>query len=86
MLLGRVIGNTTATIKHPSMQGWKLLIVQVLGSSHQPDGDPVVVVDALGAGAGQVVVLNSDGRRAREVVGQDKSPVRYFTVGIVDHA
>jgi ethanolamine utilization protein EutN len=43
----------TATVKHPSMAGWKLLIVQPYGPDGQtPDGDPVLVVDALGAGIG----------------------------------
>ena len=47
MLLGRVIGNTTSTVKHPSMQGWKLLVVQPLeADGHGCDGDPVLAVDA----------------------------------------
>jgi microcompartment protein CcmK/EutM len=29
-------------------------------------------------------VLNSDGRAARELIGDDKSPVRFFVIGIVD--
>ena len=28
MQLGEVIGTATATVKHPSMKGWKLLVVQ----------------------------------------------------------
>ena len=37
MQLARVIGNATSTVKHRSMQGWKLLIIQPLG----PDGRPL---------------------------------------------
>ncbi|RMF88249.1 MAG: ethanolamine utilization protein EutN, partial [Planctomycetota bacterium] len=28
MLAARVVGTATATVKHPTMQGWKLLVVQ----------------------------------------------------------
>lgn len=84
MLLGTVIGHATSTIKHPSMGGLRLLIVQPVGSERQPDGDVQVAVDKLGAGPGDLVVLNSDGKAARELVGNDKTPVRFFVIGIVD--
>jgi ethanolamine utilization protein EutN len=85
MLLGTVIGHATATIKHPAMKGWRLAIVQPVNSERRPDADPVVAVDALGASPGQTVVLNSDGKAARELVGHDKSPVRYFVIALADH-
>ena len=84
MQLATVIGHATSTIKHPSMQGWRLVIAQPLGSSGQPEADPVVAVDKFGAGPGQTVILDSDGKGAREYVGDPKSPVRWFVVGIVD--
>jgi microcompartment protein CcmK/EutM len=43
-----------------------------------------VAVDKYGAGPGQVVMLNSDGKGAREYIGNEKSPVRYWVAGIVD--
>ncbi|MCC6422468.1 MAG: EutN/CcmL family microcompartment protein [Phycisphaerales bacterium] len=84
MQLGKVIGHATATLKHPSMVGWRLVIVQLLGVEKQPEGDPVIAVDKLGSATGQVVVLNCDGKAARELVGDDKSPVRWFVIAIVD--
>lgn len=84
MQLGTVIGHATATIKHPSLHGWKLLIVQPLNAARQPDADPVVAVDKLGAGSGQLVILDSDGKGARDYIGDQHSPVRWFVVGIVD--
>jgi ethanolamine utilization protein EutN len=85
MLLGTVIGHATATIKHPSMKGWRLAIVQPVNSQRQPEADPVVAADSLGASPGQTVVLNSDGKAARELIGNDKSPVRYFIIALADH-
>jgi ethanolamine utilization protein EutN len=84
MQLGRVIGHATATIKHPSMNGWRLALVQLLNAARQPEADPVVAADKLGSGIGDVVVLNSDGKAAREMIGDNKSPVRWFVIGISD--
>jgi ethanolamine utilization protein EutN len=84
MQLGTVIGHATATIKHPSMNGWRLVIVQPLNARKEPEADPVIAVDKFGSGVGSQVVLNSDGKAARELIGNDKSPVRWFVIGIVD--
>ena len=84
MQLGTVIGHATATIKHPSLSGWRMVIVQVLNSARQPEADPVLAVDKLGSGIGSTVILNSDGKGARELIGDNKSPVRWFVIGIVD--
>ena len=84
MQLATVIGHATATIKHPSLVGWRMVIVQMLGINRQPEGEPAVAVDKLGSAPGSVVILNSDGKAARELIGNDKSPVRWFVIGIVD--
>jgi ethanolamine utilization protein EutN len=84
MQLALVIGHATSTVKHASFSGHRLLVAQPLGVGRKPEGDPVITVDTLGAGLGQIVVINSDGKRAREVIGDDKSPGRWFTAGLVD--
>jgi ethanolamine utilization protein EutN len=84
MQLGRVIGHATSTIKHPSLRGWRLVIVQPVNVKREPEADPIVAVDRLGSGPGNLVVLNSDGKEARDVVGDDKTPVRFFVIGLVD--
>ena len=66
------------------MNGVRLAVVQMLNVKREPDADPVVAADKMGAGVGQLVVLNSDGKAARELIGSDKSPVRWFTIAIVD--
>ena len=84
MQLGTVIGHATSTIKHPSLNGWRLVIVQPLNAARQPEADPIVAVDKYNAGAGQTVIVNCDGKGAREYVANDKSPVRWFVIGIED--
>lgn len=84
MQLGLVIGHATSTIKHRSLNGWRLAVVQPLNVKREPEADPVVAVDKFSAAAGQTVILNTDGKGARELVGDEKSPVRYFIIGIID--
>lgn len=85
MLHGLVIGTATATVKHPSMQGWRLLVVQAMRpDGRTPDGEPMLAVDALGAGVGQWVIISSDGQGTRELLGSPTSPVRWAVIGIPD--
>jgi ethanolamine utilization protein EutN len=85
MQVGKVIGTATATVKHPSMEGWKLLVVQpYMIDGQTPDGDPQLAVDSLGAGKGERVILSSDGRGTRELLGDDTTPVRWSVLGIED--
>jgi ethanolamine utilization protein EutN len=85
MYSARVIGTATATVKHPSMEGWKLLLVQpYLPDGHTPDGDPMLAVDALGAGMGETVIISSDGKVTRELLGRENTPVRWSVIGIAD--
>jgi ethanolamine utilization protein EutN len=84
MLLARVEGNVVATRKHPSFEGWRLVICQPIGGNGTPEGVPQVAIDAHGAGMHQRVIISSDGAAARKAVGDDKSPVRWMVVGVAD--
>jgi ethanolamine utilization protein EutN len=85
MQLARVVGQAISTVKHPSMTGWRLLVVQPLGpDGHKPEGEPLLAIDNLGAGQGNVVIISNDGQGARELCGAEKSPVRWFVMGLRD--
>jgi len=85
MQAGRVVGTATSTIKHPSMAGVKLAVVQFLAADgRSPDGEPVLAADRLGAGVGQTVILSSDGQAVREMLKSETTPVRWFVLGTVD--
>jgi microcompartment protein CcmK/EutM len=84
MLLARVEGNLVATRKHPSFEGWRLVICQPISREGTPEGVPQVAIDAHGAAMHQRVIISSDGSAARKAVGNEKSPVRWMIVGIVD--
>ena len=85
MQIGLVIGTANATVKHPSLEGWKMLVVQLLAADGKsPDGDPLLAVDALGAGMGERVMLTSDGASTRELMKSETTPVRWTVLGICD--
>ena len=79
MLAGKIRGFATSTVKHPTLSGWKLLIVQ-------PDdgADPVLAIDTLGAGPGMDVLISSDGKFTAATVGTQATPIRWSVIGIRD--
>lgn len=85
MYTGRVVGTATSTVKHPSMKGARLLLVMALQADGRTvEGDPILVVDTLGAGVGETVMITSDGIGARDLLGDKTSPVRWTVLGIPD--
>jgi len=85
MLTARVIGTATSTVKHPSMKGWKLLIVQpFLRDGQMPDGDPVIAIDVLGAGTGEMVIITNYRQGTQKLMGHMNTPVHWTVLGIVD--
>jgi ethanolamine utilization protein EutN len=83
MQLGRVIGSATSTVKHPSFQGERLLVVQLETTNGRPDGEPVLAFDRLGAGRGDAVLLTNDGQILQEMIGRD-TPGRWSVLGLPD--
>jgi ethanolamine utilization protein EutN len=84
MQTGRVVGQAVATVKHPSMTGWRLLVVQLMTADGQEDGEPILVIDSLGSRTADRVLVSNDGAGARTLVGVKNSPVRWFVMGICD--
>ncbi len=83
MQLGRVVGRVVATVKDPSLEGKKLLLVQPVSSSGQDLGRPFVAVDAVGAGAGELIYW-CRGREASFPFLPEAVPTEATIVGIVD--
>jgi ethanolamine utilization protein EutN len=83
MQLGRVMGTVTSTVKHPTFQGERLLVVQLETGDGRPDGEPVLAFDRLGAGRGDRVIVTNDGRVLQEMLGI-KTPGRWSVLGLPD--
>jgi len=83
MKLGKVIGTVVATQKNPALEGCKLLIVRDVAPDGKPGDGYVVAIDAVGAGAGEVV-LTVAGSSARITPRTQDCPVDATVIGIVD--
>jgi microcompartment protein CcmK/EutM len=83
MKLGKVVGSVVATRKDTSLEGTKLLVVENLTLDLKSEGGYVVAVDAVGAGAGEVV-LYAGGSSARQTSFTKDRPVDAVIMAIVD--
>lgn len=84
MILGRITGNVVSTIHHPVVDGRKLLLAERLDQDGKPTGGYVIAMDAIGAGMGETVIILDEGSGARQILEDDKAPIRSLVVGIVD--
>jgi microcompartment protein CcmK/EutM len=84
MLLARIDGSATATIKHPSANGWRLVICQPIDEHGKDIKTPLIALDDTGAALHQTVIVSSDGAALREWVNDPQSPLRYMVTHIVD--
>ena len=96
MLLAKVIGSITSTIKHPSLHARKILVVKPIvipvGSSVIPakagihfNSKSVLALDTVQAGVGDVVLINQEGGSCRQVLQDKEAPVNHTIIGIVDY-
>ena len=83
MYPARIDGTLTATHKHPTLAGSRLLVARRLEADGRAVGEPVVVLDRLGARHGSTVVVSTDGEQVRRRLG-DTTPARLSVVGLVD--
>ena len=83
MQIARVIGNVVSTVKNETLEGRKLLIVQTLNADLKPQGKPLVALDAIGAGVGELVFW-CRGKEASFPFKRDNTPTDCTIVGIID--
>ena len=84
MLIARVIGEVISTQKHGSHKGRKALLVQPLNLDGTNRGDAVIALDSVDAGAGDRVLLATEGFSAMTSVGRPQSPIDMAVIGFVD--
>ena len=84
MVFARVVGNVVCTTKDEKLVGTKLLLVQPVDLEEKPKGNPLVAIDAVGAGEGELVLL-VQGSSARQTSRTEGSPVDCAIFAIVDN-
>ncbi len=83
MVIARVVGEVVATIKDEKMIGRKLLIVRETSVTNELVGKPVVAIDTLDAGVGDVVLI-AQGSSARQTALTKETPTDAVIMAIVD--
>lgn len=84
MYIGRVIGDIVSPIKFESLRGHKLLLVQPLNPDMREQDEPIIALDMVDAGIGDVVLVVDQGTAARTVLSMEYPTVRTLILGIVD--
>ncbi|MGI5919597.1 MAG: EutN/CcmL family microcompartment protein [Christensenellales bacterium] len=84
MILARVRGNVVSTTKSDRLEGLKLLLVVPIDiATFTEKGSPVVAIDAVGAGEGEVVMCVG-GSSSRQTALTENKPVDLSIIAIVD--
>jgi ethanolamine utilization protein EutN len=83
MYLGRVIGCVWATVKHPELEGIRMLVVQPVTPELQKTGKPLVCTDWTGARTGDIIYWVR-GKEASIAFLPGEPPSDTTIVGIVD--
>lgn len=83
MLIARVVGDVVSTIKDDKIVGRKLLIVREVSAENEIVGKPIVAVDTVDAGIGDVVLI-AQGSSARQTATTKETPTDAVIMAIVD--
>jgi ethanolamine utilization protein EutN len=83
MQLARVIGTVVSTVKTESLEGRKLLVIQPVDSRFVDQGKPMVAIDSVGAGKGEIIFW-CRGKEASFPFDPVEVPTDCTIVGIVD--
>lgn len=84
MILARVRGNVVSTTKSEKLDGLKLLIVVPISiDTFEEKGAPLVAIDTVGAGEGEVVMCVG-GSSSRQTALTENKPADLSIIGIID--
>ena len=83
MLIARVVGDVVSTIKDDKIVGRKLLIVREVTTENEIVGKPIVTIDTVDAGIGDVVLI-AQGSSARQTSSTKDTPTDAVIFAIVD--
>ena len=85
MFIAKIIGNVWATVKHSSLEGKKMLLIQPIDEiSGKKNGSVQLSIDSAGAGVGDTVLIIDEGSSCRQILGTKNGPTRTIIAGVVD--
>jgi microcompartment protein CcmK/EutM len=83
MRIAKVVGVAIATVKDQRLEGGKCMLVSPADSAGEEQGIPIVALDMVGAGEGELVMI-AEGSSARVAAGDTNRPVDAAIVAILD--
>jgi ethanolamine utilization protein EutN len=83
MRFGKIIGTVVSTKKVESFEGAKLLLVQPLDEQYVAAGDPIVAMDTIQAGIGDLIYYETS-KEAGRVLETTMNPCDAAIMGIID--
>ena len=84
MFRARVVGDVVATHRHEHLGQRKLLLVRRLDLDGEEEGHEMIVLDVIGVGRGEDVLVVQEGNAARQLYDDKKIPVQAVIVGVID--
>ncbi|QFT91063.1 Carbon dioxide concentrating mechanism protein CcmL [Bacillus sp. THAF10] len=84
MKLAKVVGNVVSTIKTPTHQNKKLMVVVPVDEKGEKCGDAMIALDRFHAGVDDYVLILEEGGSAREILGDANGAFDAVIAGIVD--
>jgi len=81
--LARVEGVVVSTAKNERLEGYKLLLVNIINPDLKPTSTYLVAVDSVGAGEDEIVIIVR-GSSARQTAQLSNVPTDTSIVAIVD--
>ena len=83
MILARITGTVVGTSRSDRIPGARFLLAAPCSAAGKPSGNPMVVLDLMGAGRDEVVLV-SQGSSVRQTEITKEQPVDALVIGIVD--
>ncbi|OIP37719.1 MAG: hypothetical protein AUK47_13095 [Deltaproteobacteria bacterium CG2_30_63_29] len=84
MIICKVLGPVVSTVKHPTYDGEKLLIVQPVSEGLTKVGASFLAVDRVQSGPGDFVLVMQEGNGVRQLFNNPILPIRSIIVGHID--
>jgi ethanolamine utilization protein EutN len=84
MILSRVTGSVHATVKDPPLGGERILVTQAVDLRLEVTGRPLLALDRVDAGVGDLVLVNKEGGSARILYENEETPVQAVIIAVVD--
>ena len=84
MYIAKVIGDVVSSVKYETLNARKLLLVQPLEPDGVEYGEPLIAIDMVDSGIGDVVLIIDQGTATRTVMDVQYPTIRTLILGIVD--